>query len=158
MSEDLLTTIERLDLLIRSNRRYHAEAYSFVYEALDWTLHNVVEGPADPGRHVACRELLEGIRQYALSKFGPLAQAVFASWGVTRTDDWGEIVFSLIEHDLMGKQESDQKEQFFGVYTFADAFDIEPDIEYDGRTDSFSVSYRPSRETRPQSRPAAKAK
>ncbi len=152
MSEDLLTSLERLETLLRENRRYQPEAYNFVYEALDWTLHHLVEGPAEPGRHVGCRELLEGIRQFAIQKFGLLAWTVFSQWGVTRTDDWGEIVFNLIDYDLMGRQESDHKEDFSQVYDFSDAFNIEPTIEQDDENGEWDVTYRPGRRSREPSR------
>ncbi len=142
MSEDLLTSIERFEQLLRKNRRYHAESFNFVYEALDWTLHNVVAGPAEPSRHVSCRELLDGICRFALEKFGLLASTVFESWGVRSTDDWGEIVFTLIEYDLMGKQESDQKEDFSRVYEFSSVFNVDLDFEYDERTSSWRSRYR----------------
>ena len=143
MSQDLLTSIERFESLLRTHRRYQPEAYNFVYEALDWTLNNLIDGPNEPGRHVACRELLEGIRRFAIERFGPMARMVFRGWGVTRTDDWGEIVFQLIDYDLMGKQETDHKDDFCAVYDFDQVFDVEPRFDYDRESDVWSVTYQP---------------
>ena len=144
MSEDLLTSIERFERLLRSNKRYDPEAYNFVYEALDWTLRNLLEGPAEPGRHVDGRQLLEGIRRFAIEKFGPFVKMVFENWGVRRTDDWGEIVFTLIDYDLMGKNDTDDISDFCGVYDFTEAFTLDPVFDYDEETDSWHVSYRPA--------------
>jgi uncharacterized repeat protein (TIGR04138 family) len=152
MSEELLTSIERFETLLRTNRRYQPEAYNFVYEALDWTLHHLIEGPAEPARHVAGKQLLEGIRQFAIEKFGLLTPTVFASWGVTRTDDWGEIVFNLIEYDLMGKQESDQKADFCGVYDFNAVFNLDLELEYDEKDSRWNVVYRPIRKRHARTR------
>ena len=146
MSQKLLTSIERFETLLHKDRRYQPEAYNFVYEALDWTIHHVVGEPTLPGIHVSGPELLEGIRRFAIEKFGPLAQAVLRSWGVTRTDDWGEIVFNLIEYDLMGKQENDRKEDFCGVYDFRQAFDIDLSVDYDMKKSAWQVRYQPRHE------------
>ena len=142
MSQELLTSIERFESLLRDNRRYQPEAYNFVYEALDWTLNHIVDGPNEPGTHVGGKELLEGIRRFALEKFGPMACMVFGEWGVNRTDDWGKIVFTLIDYDLMGKQDSDQLEDFSGVYDFEREFNVEPAFEYDPAHDAWNVTYR----------------
>ncbi|HLU47309.1 MAG TPA: Minf_1886 family protein, partial [Planctomycetota bacterium] len=69
---------EKFQKLLRTDHRYDAEAYSFVYDALDYTLRHVV--PASrraKGQHVAGPELLEGIRRYGIEQFGCLARAVF---------------------------------------------------------------------------------
>lgn len=145
MSETALTSIERLEKLLRTDRRYPQEAYNFVYEALDWTLRQVRGEATAVDVHVSGSELLDGIRRYALAKFGPLGAAVFAGWGVTRTDDWGEIVFNLIDYDLMGRQESDRKEDFRAVYDIARAFDVDLDIDYDNAKGRWKVSYRQRR-------------
>ena len=69
------------------------------------------------------KELLEGIREYAAQQFGPLAPTVFRSWGVRRTEDFGEIVFNLVESGLLGKTESDSREDFADGFDFDQAFD-----------------------------------
>ena len=143
MSQKALTSIERFESLLKKDRRFQPEAYTFVYEALDWTLTNLNGEPATSGIHVTGKELLEGIRQLALRKFGPLTKTVFWSWGVLNTADWGEIVFNLIEQDLMGKQESDRKEDFVDVYDFSRAFDVELDLDYDERKECWTVVYHP---------------
>ena len=149
MSQKVLTSIERFESLLKNDRRYKPEAYNFVYEALDWTLNNSVEGPCDSEHHVSGQELVEGIRHFALNKFGPLTSIVFSNWGVSRTDDWGEIVFNLIEYDLMGKQESDKKEDFSSLYDFNRVFDVEPELDYDNKNGAWKVTYR-LRGERPQ--------
>jgi uncharacterized repeat protein (TIGR04138 family) len=60
--------------------------------------------------------LLEGIRDLALREFGLMARTVFRRWGVEKTDDFGEIVFNLIEATLMSKTNDDSRRDFQGVY------------------------------------------
>ncbi|MEM7168232.1 MAG: Minf_1886 family protein, partial [Planctomycetota bacterium] len=119
---------ERLSQVVHKDPRFQPEAYQFVFEALDYTvrlLYGEDDGPqteavptpgAQPSQHVTGQDLLEGIRDYALDAFGCLAAAVFESWGVKRGEDFGEMVFNLVEHGLMGKQETDSKDDFSGGF------------------------------------------
>jgi uncharacterized repeat protein (TIGR04138 family) len=106
--------------ILARDSRYTPDAYRFIFEALDFTLKNV----GRKAGHVSGRELLEGVRVHALDQFGGLAPMVFNTWGVRATDDFGEIVFNLVDAGLMGKTESDTKEDFRGVYEFDDAFAV----------------------------------
>jgi uncharacterized repeat protein (TIGR04138 family) len=103
--------------IIKRDPRYPRAAYDFVREALQRT----VEKLAKP-RHVSARELLEGLREFAIAEFGPLAREVFESWNVRETTDFGRIVFRLIEAGEMGKTDQDDIADFKGVYRFEDAF------------------------------------
>ena len=106
--------------LTRRDPRYRPEAYHFMFEALDYTLS--MRGGVR--RHVSGPEIMEGVRRHALEQFGFLARSVFAHWGITRTDDFGEIVFNLISADLLQKTADDRKEDFYGLYDFEVAFDV----------------------------------
>lgn len=122
---DLHAAIHRR--ILANDQRYQVNAYIFIYEALEYTQTALGRNAAsdDPlERHVTGRELLEGIRRYAIEQFGPLAAAVFRSWGVHRTEDFGEIVFSLVEAELMGRTESDSRDDFANGYDFDQAFDV----------------------------------
>ena len=116
----------RIEDLVRDDPRYCAEAYHFVYDALDYAVQLTCFGGGDPmetARHIGVDELLEGIRQLALEEFGPLARCVFESWGVYSTDDFGEIVFNLIARDLLHQSDTDRKEDFQGRFSFHEALD-----------------------------------
>lgn len=111
-----MNTPDLNDLLAR-DPRYTAEAYAFVRAGLDFTVRRL-EKP----RHVSGRELLDGIREFALSEFGPMTRTVLAGWGLTRTEDVGEIVFNMVEVGLLGKTEKDSRADFAAGYDFDDAF------------------------------------
>lgn len=86
-----------------------------MFEALEYTVHRLkknLSSPSEQERHVTGQELLEGIKEYALDQFGYMAVTVFEQWGTVRGEDFGEIVFSLVESGLMGKTESDAKNDF----------------------------------------------
>ena len=111
---------ERLKEVVARDGRYHINAYRFVYEALDYTVKQL-----EKKRHISGRELLEGLKNLAIEQFGGLAVMVFDVWGVRKTADFGNIVFNLVEADLMSRSEDDSREDFDGVYEFRDVFRID---------------------------------
>ncbi|MCL2104370.1 MAG: hypothetical protein FWH21_04850 [Kiritimatiellaeota bacterium] len=113
---------EAVEEICQKDSRYLPEAYVFLVEALDMTMKTVRKVNPNHGQHVTGKELLEGIRSYALAEFGPMTHAVFSEWGVHTTLDFGAIVFNLIENDRLGKTETDSIEDFRGVFAFEDAF------------------------------------
>lgn len=98
--------------------RYPKEAYVFVSQALDYTLKSIGER-----RHVTGQELLRGVRKLAITQFGFLSKTVFDSWGIHRTDDFGQIVFELIARGNMTKESTDNIVDFHNIYDFDDVFD-----------------------------------
>jgi uncharacterized repeat protein (TIGR04138 family) len=113
---------EVLEKIQRTDTRYQRDAYLFLREALDHTQKSVAKANKGEPRHVTGQELLEGIREYGLSQYGPMTQFVFNAWGLSRCEDWGEIVFNLIEHNLLRKTEHDRRADFAGGYDFGEAF------------------------------------
>ena len=111
----------KIDELIRRDPRYPYEAYEFLFSALAHTQHLLERTPpsdrqSDQEYHVSGRELLEGVRDLALREFGLMARTVFRMWGINRTDDFGELVFNLVETGLMSKTTEDQRQDFHDVY------------------------------------------
>lgn len=129
--------VARLAEVVRRDPRYAYEAYEFVYAALAHTqklLGRAPSGEEPPARqqHVSGRELLDGIRDLALREFGLMARVVFRMWGVERTDDFGEIVFNLIESELMSKTDDDCRRDFQAVYDLDEALVRGYSIRIDG--------------------------
>jgi uncharacterized repeat protein (TIGR04138 family) len=108
--------------ILKSDTRFDVQAYRFVREGLDYTLklHKRTNGAAP--RHVSGPELLEGLRQFTLKEFGPMGKTVLNEWGVSRCEDFGQIVFSLVKKGILGKSENDKPEDFTEVFTFDEAF------------------------------------
>jgi uncharacterized repeat protein (TIGR04138 family) len=107
--------------ILAKDPRYRRDAYSFVRDALDYTQK---AGPRErrEGLHVTGQELLAGIRDYTLMQFGPMAITVLEDWGITRCEDFGEIVFNIVEAGLFSKTDTDTRDDFQNGYTFDDAF------------------------------------
>jgi uncharacterized repeat protein (TIGR04138 family) len=121
-----MSQIPVLEEVVRRDPRYTYEAYEFVFLALEFTQNQLdrktqedaegeSEGEGD-SHHVSGPELLDGIRELALRDFGLMARTVFRHWGINKTDDFGNIVFNLIEANLMSKTEGDDPRDFCDVY------------------------------------------
>lgn len=142
----MLDSTHPLAELLRRDQRYHFDAYVFVFDALRYGQENMNLGRPLPSidvkpidveavdddpfgeeeeegedRHVSGQELCEAIRRYALEQYGLLAKSVLKHWGITSTDDFGEIVFNLIDIGQMRKTEKDRREDFRNVYDFDEA-------------------------------------
>lgn len=109
--------------ITRKDPRYHREAYNFLRDGLDFTIHRLQRESADgDDRHVSPQELLDGVRDLALDLYGPMVTTVFEHWGIRTTEDIGNMVFNLSSEGIFGVQDSDQLEDFLHYYTFQQAF------------------------------------
>jgi uncharacterized repeat protein (TIGR04138 family) len=106
---------------VAADPRYPYEAYVFVQEALQHTQRALGRNKTER-KHVGGKELLEGIRQYALECYGPMVPTLLEEWGIHGCEDFGEIVFNMIEHKVASKSESDSRDDFKGGYSFEEAF------------------------------------
>ncbi len=97
--------------------RYHERGYLFVLATIEY-----VQSRLQARRHVSGAELAWACRDFAREQFGLLAPSVLEHWGVTRTEDIGRIVFTLVEVGLLVTQPGDQESDFESVYDFAHAF------------------------------------
>jgi uncharacterized repeat protein (TIGR04138 family) len=107
---------------------YPLEAFNFVREGLGYTVeqvHRNIEDLAELERHINGQQLCLGLRDFAIDQYGLLAPDVLAHWGIRRTDDFGRIVFAMIEAGLMSKTDEDCVDDFRGVYDFMEAFSRE---------------------------------
>ena len=107
--------------------RYHPDAERFLFEALHFTQEKLgrpqPRDPDDDAAHITGAELLEGVREFSLRQFGLLARTVFDHWGVRSTEDFGRIVFELVDRGEMRKTERDSLADFCDVYEFDQALD-----------------------------------
>lgn len=107
--------------------RFAPAAYDFVRTGLDYTVKK--HGKATPGerrsRHISGSELCDGLREFALERYGVMSATLLKRWGLNRTDDFGAIVFQLVDAGVLGKTEDDSPDDFAAQFAFADAF-VEP--------------------------------
>jgi uncharacterized repeat protein (TIGR04138 family) len=132
--------------VVQRDPRYAYEAYEFLFQALHHTQKKLgreppetVQGeapPADRRYHVSGKELMHGVRDLALREFGLMARTVLHQWGVKRTDDFGEMVFNLVEAGLMSKTDEDTRADFHAVFDLDQALVQAYNIPLDEASDS----------------------
>lgn len=128
--------------ILEKDSRYAREGYEFLREALEFTQKaysksskstKFRESKALPeefrkeaivpvDNHITGQELLNGIREYALAMFGPMSITVFEQWGIRRCEDFGNMVFLMVDNGLLRKTDKDNPDDFKGGYSFEEAF------------------------------------
>ena len=83
-------------------------------------------------RHFTGQQLCESIRQYAINQFGYMAKVVLQNWNIDATSCFGDLVYNMIDVEIMKKSKSDRREDFDNVYEFNDVF--ETDLEINAST------------------------
>jgi len=115
---------EKMQEISEQSNLYHPDAYRFVFDSLDYVVYSLGRYHKPAGnRHVSVKELLDGVKEFALAQFGPLSRVVLEHWGISSTADIGEIVFCLVEGGLLNKQESDNRADFENGFDFREAFE-----------------------------------
>jgi len=110
---------DKIDEIISKDNRYKTDAYEFVMRAL-WFTQNKLKKQG----HISGKELLFGIKDFVLEQYGPMAKAVLRHWGIVSTEDFGEIVFNMVDCGLLNRTDQDSREDFKNVFDFDKVFDI----------------------------------
>ncbi len=110
---------KKVEEIVKKDPRYMPDAYEFTMQAL-WFAQKKLKRQG----HVSGKVLLEYIRKFALEQYGPMAKTLIQFWGVQKTEDFGEIVFNLIDTGLMKKTREDSLDDFSAGYDFNQAFDV----------------------------------
>jgi uncharacterized repeat protein (TIGR04138 family) len=106
--------------------KYPPEAFDFVRRGLDHTANNV-HGAAEPeqapaSRHITGQQLCNGLRDFAIAEYGLMARTVLARWRISATEDFGHIVFALVEAKALSTTEGDSIRDFIDIFRFEEAF------------------------------------
>jgi len=99
---------------------FDERAYLFVLTALEYCQQRLPER-----RHINGRELAISCRELALEHYGVLARMVLEHWGVRTTADIGDVVFTLVDLELLMSQPTDTRKEFIGVYDIEESFERE---------------------------------
>lgn len=120
------------DLAQVANRSgYPIQAFFFVQRGLDFTVRRIHGEPPEHlphtgeppiDRHVSGEQLCLGLRDFAIEEYGLLARTVLRRWGIRGCEDFGRIVFAMVDAGLMHKNDRDRLEDFIGVFDFVGAF------------------------------------
>lgn len=107
----------------KQDPRYDMGAYSMMEQALDFELkRRLKENPLQENRHIDGGALCHGVKDYLLQQYGPMAYTLLKHWGISKTGDFGEIVFHLAEFGVFSVTQEDKIEDFQDVFDFEEAF------------------------------------
>lgn len=106
-----------MENICEQDLRYKRDAYDFVMEALSYT-----QKRFSRPKHVTGEELLQGIKELLLERYGLLTMTVLRHWGIKRTEDIGYIVFNLVDNKVLSKTEDDRIDHFRNAYDFEEVF------------------------------------
>ena len=106
-----------LDRILAREARYPERAYLYVLAGIEY-----IQTQLPARRHVTGAELAWACRDLAVRQFGLLASSVLDYWRITSTEDFGRIVFTLVDVGLLMTQPGDRLEDFQDVYDFAATF------------------------------------
>ena len=111
---ELEEKINGVEAYLRARRkRYAKEGYSFVCDVV-----------CAQAQNLSAAELLDALRLVAIEKFGANAREQLRRWGITRCEDFGEIIFRLVEEHLLGAEPDEKREDFGSGYSFQSAFPV----------------------------------
>ena len=102
---------------VRENR-FHEHAYLFVLSALEFCQQRRSER-----RHISGSELAHACRELALERYGVMAKLVLEHWGLRSTADIGDVVFTLVDLQLLISQPNDSRDDFLDLFDFETAFE-----------------------------------
>lgn len=119
------TERKTLEQVVEECGRYPIEAFEFVRLGLNHTVQNIHGGRLKPdeSHHVTGQQLSLGLRDFAISRYGVMARVVLSHWRIFRTQDFGRIVFAMVDNKLMQKTDEDDIRDFDDVFDFREAFD-----------------------------------
>ncbi len=106
-----------IDLICLEDPRYHEDAYEFLLEALNFT-----QKKFRRSKHVTGKELLEGLKELVMRRFGPMGLSVLRYWGIKTTEDFGNMVFHLVNKRVLNKTDDDCLNDFKDIYDFERVF------------------------------------
>ena len=128
---------ERIAHIAVTDGRYDQAAFYFVNDVVAAAVKWLKSGEMKPrdvaasrgeegvNFHISGFELLEAFRRLARERWGCLARDVLERWGVSSTEDVGEIVFLMVEDEELEwkRRDSDTKDEFKNGYDFHSVFD-----------------------------------
>ena len=115
---------ERLAEVVRADGRYPLEAFALLHDGLERAVRGVYgeKSESKGTHHVSGAQLSWALRDEAVERWGLLAPRVLAKWNIRATLDFGNMVYLLVDNELMSKTDQDSLEDFRDVFAFSDAF------------------------------------
>jgi uncharacterized repeat protein (TIGR04138 family) len=91
--------------------RYDEKAYHYIAKALSYG-----KAVLNADKHMTAKELATSYKDVALAQYGPLALDVLNHWGIYTTKDIGNIVFNMVNGNLLSTSNGDKLEDFDNIF------------------------------------------
>ena len=104
---------------------YPLEAFVFVLNGLVFARQHVQYDPEPPyqrGGHLDAVDICWCLHDYAVVAFGNRAREQLKRWHIERTEDFGQVLYGLIDCNLANKLEQDSLQDFAAVFDFDQQF------------------------------------
>jgi uncharacterized repeat protein (TIGR04138 family) len=121
MNDDLMSFEEAVSQYLLEDPRYPAEAYYFIRDGFEYAERGL-EDKGEKPRHLSGRELANGLKEFALDEYGPMAFFTLGQWNIHTTADFGELVYNLIRMGRFSQNKGDAKSDFADLYDFDEVF------------------------------------
>lgn len=106
-----------IEQICEEDSRYKPDSYEFVLQSLHYTQKKLKRQT-----HITGVELLEGIREFAIEQYGAMSWTVLKYWGINKTEDFGNIVFNMVNKGVLSKTDTDTINDFKNIYDFKKTF------------------------------------
>ncbi len=108
--------------IIKKDATYPESAYEFMTEVVHFATQNQ---PKDQNlsRHVGARKIVQNTVIYALQEYGYFAKEVLVQLNILNAKDIGNIIFNLIEVELLHQSEEDSLDDFMFDLNLLQALD-----------------------------------
>ncbi len=97
--------------IIHSGRdtRYKPDGYGVVLAALEYH-----HSKTEEDKHLSAEEIVNALCELSVMKYGPMAREVLEHWGIFNAIDIGNIVYNMIDIDLLKRDAQDSLDDFVG--------------------------------------------
>lgn len=108
----------KLDELCVREPRFRRETFEFIFAAIKLAVAKSAPVPRVGPHHVTAAELVRAGEEHARETWGGNARAHLGSLGLVASRNFGDAVFLLVNHGLLGKLLEDNSSDFDGVPFF----------------------------------------
>ncbi len=116
ISDSLFDQIEAEIFRSGKDSRYKLSAYVLILSSLDYS-----RSKCEESDDLSASEIVDAVSELAIMKYGPMALEVVEGWGIFSARDVGNIVYNLIDIDILKRDEKDSLDDFMTANALFDS-------------------------------------
>lgn len=114
-SEEIDFASDAFEDILAKDSRYDARAYALLMDVVHYL-------SGEDEKHFSGESIMDEFKERALEQYGPLTYTVLSEWGLSCTEDIGEMMFNLTDSNRVRKDDCDTAESFVDGYDFKETF------------------------------------